>query len=44
MSRRRTATWALTAGTAAAGELVEVAIDGATSTTLRGSQLTAVAA
>jgi tRNA-2-methylthio-N6-dimethylallyladenosine synthase len=32
------------AGTAAAGELVDVAIDGATSTTLRGSQLTAVAA
>jgi tRNA-2-methylthio-N6-dimethylallyladenosine synthase len=32
------------AGTAAAGELVHVAIDGATSTTLRGSQRTAVAA
>jgi tRNA-2-methylthio-N6-dimethylallyladenosine synthase len=32
------------AGTAAAGELVEVAIQGATSTTLRGSQLAAVAA
>jgi tRNA-2-methylthio-N6-dimethylallyladenosine synthase len=32
------------AGTAAAGELVEVAIEGATSTTLRGSQLAAVAA
>jgi tRNA-2-methylthio-N6-dimethylallyladenosine synthase len=32
------------AGTALAGELVEVAIEGATSTTLRGSQLAAVAA
>jgi tRNA-2-methylthio-N6-dimethylallyladenosine synthase len=32
------------AGTAAAGELVDVRIDGATSTTLRGSQLAAVAA
>jgi tRNA-2-methylthio-N6-dimethylallyladenosine synthase len=32
------------AGTAAPGELVEVAIEGATSTTLRGSQLAAVAA
>ena len=32
------------AGTATAGELVEVAIEGATSTTLRGSQLAAVAA
>ncbi len=32
------------AGTAAPGELAQVAIDGATSTTLRGSQLAAVAA
>jgi tRNA-2-methylthio-N6-dimethylallyladenosine synthase len=32
------------AGTAAAGELVDVAIEGATSTTLRGSQVSAVAA
>jgi tRNA-2-methylthio-N6-dimethylallyladenosine synthase len=32
------------AGSAAAGELVDVVIEGATSTTLRGSQLAAVAA
>jgi tRNA-2-methylthio-N6-dimethylallyladenosine synthase len=32
------------AGTAVAGELVDVEIDGATSTTLRGTQLAAVAA
>ena len=32
------------AGTAVGGELVNVAIEGATSTTLRGSQLAAVAA
>ena len=31
-------------GTAAAGDLVDVSIEGATSTTLRGSQLAAVAA